>query len=137
MAEILINIDVPDLAAAERFYCSAFRLAPSRRFGGGGVELVGGGSRIYLLEKAAGTRVSSRSDDRRAYERHWTPLHLDFVVEDLEAAVERSITAGGLQEAPVREASWGRIAVMSDPFGHGYCLIQFSAAGYDAVSTPA
>lgn len=73
----------------------------------------------------------------RAYERHWTPLHLDFVVEDLEAAIERSLAAGGLQEEPVREASWGWIAVMSDPFGHGYCLIQFSAAGYDAVSTPA
>ena len=137
MAEILINIDVPDLAAAERFYCSAFRLTPSRRFGGGGVELTGGSSRIYLLEKAAGTPVSSRSGDTRAYERHWTPLHLDFVVEDLEAAIERSLAAGGLQEEPVREASWGRIAVMSDPFGHGYCLIQFSAAGYDAVSTPA
>lgn len=137
MAELLINIDVPDLAAAENFYCSAFRLTPNRRFGTDGVELVGGSARIYLLEKAPGSSAASGLEDRRAYGRHWTPLHLDFVVEDLEEAVERSLAAGGLQEVPIREASWGRIAVMSDPFGHGYCLIQFSAAGYDAVSTPA
>jgi hypothetical protein len=23
--------------------------------------------------------------------------------------------------------------VLSDPFGHGFCLIQFSDAGYDAL----
>lgn len=37
----------------------------------------------------------------------------------------------------IRESSWGRIAVMSDPFGNGYCLIEFSDAGYDAVASEA
>ena len=27
-----------------------------------------------------------------------------------------------------------RIALLADPFGHGFCLIQFSEQGYDAVA---
>lgn len=137
MAEILVNIDADDIERAERFYCAAFQLSPSRRFGAGAVELVGAGAKIYLLEKAAGTSAFGASGSKRSYERHWTPIHLDFVVDDLEAALERSLLAGAIQEHPVREESWGKIAVMADPFGHGYCLIQFSVKGYDAIATPA
>jgi len=25
--------------------------------------------------------------------------------------------------------------MMSDPFGHGFCLLQFTGAGYDAVES--
>lgn len=135
MNEILINVDVDDIEAAERFYCAAFMLGPGRRFGTGTMELVGATSRVYLLQKKAGTRASTSADDRRSYDRHWTPVHLDFVVDDLDAAIQRSLAAGAIQEQPTRDAAWGRIAIMSDPFGHGYCLIQFSAAGYDAIAS--
>ena len=84
----------------------------------------------------AGTRASTSSPDERTYDRHWTPVHLDVVVDDLEEAVERSVQAGGTQEQPIRERPWGRLASMSDPFGHGYCLIQFSPEGYDAIADP-
>ncbi|HST44795.1 MAG TPA: VOC family protein, partial [Luteimonas sp.] len=134
---LLVNVDVSDIEAAARFYCAAFQLDPGRRLGPGVLELVGATARIYLLEKAAGSRACHAADGRRAYSRHWTPIHLDFVVDDLDAALARSMSAGGLQEHPIREHAWGRIAVMSDPFGHGYCLIQFSAAGYDAIAAPA
>ena len=134
MTRLLANIDVDDLAAAERFYCAAFDLRPARRFDDDVVELAGANAAIYLLRKAAGTRATEAADDRRRYTRHWTPVHLDFVVDDLDAAIARSLAAGAIQEAPVRDAAWGRIALMADPFGHGYCLIEFSAAGYDAVA---
>ena len=39
-ARLLLNIDVPDLAAAEAFYVAAFGLNPARRLGDGVVELV-------------------------------------------------------------------------------------------------
>lgn len=136
MAELLVNIDVSDLATAEDFYCKALGLTVGRRFGSDGLELIGASSRIYLLNKPAGTRASTRSPDKRTYDRHWTPVHLDIVVDDLEEAVERSVQAGGTQEQPVRKHPWGRIAVMSDPLGHGYCLIQFSPEGYDAIADP-
>lgn len=136
VTEILVNVDVNDIGAAERFYCAALMLSPGRRFASGGVELLGASSKIYLLKKEAGTPAFTRSEDTRSYDRHWTPIHLDFVVQNLEEAVQRSLAAGAVQEQATRENSWGRIAVMSDPFGHGYCLIQFSAAGYDAIASP-
>jgi hypothetical protein len=34
----------------------------------------------------------------------------------------------------VSESVWGRIATFADPCGHGFCLIEFSARGYDAVA---
>ena len=137
MTEILVNVDVDDIEVAERFYCAALTLTPGRRFGTDGVELMGASSRIHLLNREAGTPAFPRAGECRSYDRHWTPIHLDFIVEDLEKAIERSIAAGGVQEQGARESTWGRIAMMSDPFGHGYCLIEFSAAGYDAITTPA
>ena len=132
---LLVNIDVDDLAAAERFYRAALALRPARRFGDDAVELVGASSTIYLLAKAAGSVACPGTIARRGYARHWTPVHLDVVVDDLEDAVARSLAAGAVQEQPIRDAAWGRMALMADPFGHGYCLLAFSGAGYDAVAT--
>jgi|SRR6185312_5701901 len=134
MSEILVNIDVNDIEAAERFYCAAFALLPTRRFGKDAVELIGASSKIYLLAKDCDAPVSPTSNLRRSYDRHWTPVHLDFVVENIERAIGQSIAAGAIQEQSIRDNSWGRIALMADPFGHGYCLIEFSAAGYDVIA---
>jgi len=135
MTELLVNVDVPDLRAAERFYCAAFLLKPGRRFGNDAMELIGASSKIYLLAKRAGTDAAAMTTSKRSYERHWTPVHFDFVVDNLEKAVRRSLAAGGVQDQPIRRETWGSIAVMSDPFGHGYCLVEFSSAGYNAIAT--
>lgn len=128
----IVNIDVPDLAAAETFYLAAFGLRIGRRLGTGAVELLGGPTPLYLLQNEAGS-AATEDGDVRDYERHWTPLHLDWVVEDIDAALMRAVAAGAMLEQPVRERRWGRIAVLADPFGHGFCLIQFSGEGYDAL----
>lgn len=135
MTKVLVNIDVGDIAAGEAFYCAAFSLAPARRLGKDALELVGANCTFFLLANAEGTQASATSAARRSYDRHWTPVHLDFVVESLEAALERSLAAGATQEGDVRDNSWGRIVTMADPFGHGYCLIEFSEAGYDAIAS--
>ena len=93
--DLLVNVDVPDVAAAERFYVEAFGLTPSRRFGGDGVELGGWPARVYLLQKAAGT-VGSAGGDLRRYERHWSPIHIDVVVDDIDAAFARAVAAGAV-----------------------------------------
>ena len=131
--QLLVNIDVPDLAEAERFYTAAFGLRPARRFGGDGLEMLGAGVPVYLLHKLAGTQAAG--DDVRNYARHWSPVHCDVAVEDIDAALERALLAGARQEGELRTANWGRIVQLADPFGHGWCLIQFSAAGYDAIAT--
>lgn len=89
---MLVNVDVPNLEQAVAFYTKAFGLAVRRRFGEQGAELAGWPTPIWLLEKAAGT--SAAPGCRRSYERHWTPLHLDIVVDDIDSALSRAISAG-------------------------------------------
>ncbi len=130
---LLINIDVPDLDTAVAFYTAAFDLKPARRLGGSIIELLGAEAPIYLLQKE--TASVAVSDRNRDYSRHWMPMHCDVVVEDLEASLERALAAGAAQEGAVREAHWGRIVQLADPFGHGWCLLQFVGRGYDEIAT--
>ena len=132
---VLANVDVDDLARASDFYCSALGLRIGRRFGNSAVELLGASTAIYLLEKGSGTLPSPDSPGRREYIRHWTPVHLDFVVPDLASAVTQACNAGARLEGEVRTHNWGRIAVMADPFGHGFCLIEFLGRGYDEITS--
>ena len=135
MAHALINIDVDDLARATKFYCQAFDLHIGRRFGEDGIELLGADAPIYLLAKRAGSRATPTASDERRYQRHWTPVHLDFVVTDLAAAIARAEAAGAVREGDVRTARWGRIATLADPFGNGFCLIEFLNRGYDEIAS--
>ncbi|MFE3971557.1 VOC family protein, partial [Stenotrophomonas sp. YIM B13575] len=105
----IVNLDVPDVAAAEAFYTEAFSLRAGRRLGPGAVELLGGPTPLYLLQNDAGS-AATEDGDVRDYERHWTPLHLDWVVDDIEAAVVRVVAAGATLAQSVRERRWGRIA---------------------------
>ena len=133
--QLLLNIDVPDLPAAEQFYTQALGLHPGRRlFAGEVLELLGAPLPIYLLAKPAGSAPFAASQQGRSYFRHWTPLHLDLVVDDLEAALARALAAGAQQEGPIRTEAWGRLVGLSDPFGHGLCLVQWQGLGYAEVS---
>ena len=132
--DLLINLDVDNLDNAIAFYSTVFQLRVGRRFGAGAVEMLGSSAPIYLLAKAAGTPVSSATTGRRFYERHWTPIHLDFVVDDIESAVQKAITGGALLEGAITTHKWGRLALMADPFGHGFCFVQFLGTGYDEIA---
>jgi predicted enzyme related to lactoylglutathione lyase len=129
---VLINIDVPDLEAGLAFYMSAFGLTVRRRFGGQGAELTGWPVSLFLLQKLAGTKGAG--DMLRTYERHWTPVHLDVVVDDIDVAIARAVAAGARVEQGQTVAVWGKIAELADPFGHGICLIQFLGRGYDEIA---
>jgi lactoylglutathione lyase len=133
MPQLLVNIDVENLEAGIRFYTSAFGLRIARRFDGA-VELLGAEAPIYLLVKHAGSAPFAGASAEREYGRHWTPVHLDFAVEDLEAAIARAEAAGAQREGAMSEHAWGRLALFSDPFGHGFCLLEFTEAGYDAIA---
>jgi uncharacterized glyoxalase superfamily protein PhnB len=56
------------------------------------------------------------------------------VVPDIDAAVSRAIEAGATADGGIETHSWGRIAPMADPFGHGICFIQFLGRGYDEIA---
>jgi predicted enzyme related to lactoylglutathione lyase len=131
--QLLVNLDVPDLDRGIVFYTQAFELELTRRLGSAVAELAGGGLRVYLLAKKGGTPATMPGGATRDYERHWTPVHLDVVVEDLDVALERALAAGAQLERPAKAHAWGRIAMLADPFGHGFCLIQFLNRGYDEL----
>lgn len=132
--DLLVNLDVDDLDKARAFYCSALGLKVGRRFGSFGVELLGGQVPIYLLARAQGTPAADTTSQRRDYGRHWTPVHLDFVVGDIEHAVHKAVMAGAQLEKPVAVHKWGKLALMADPFGHGFCFVQFLGRGYDEIA---
>lgn len=135
MPELLVNIDVPDLDRAIAFYEAAIGLRLRRRlFEGSVAEMDGYAATIYLLQRNAGSLSSAASPVTRTYARHWTPVHLDIAVDDLDAAIAKALAAGARKEGETGHAAWGSIAHFADPFGHGFCLLQFTAAGYDAVA---
>ncbi|SDM56843.1 VOC family protein [Polaromonas sp. JS666] len=134
--ELRICIDVDDMARAIAFYTQGLGLRVGRRFKSDFVEILGAGSPIDLLFNAPGTRPVSASEGVRNYSRHWTPVHLDFVVEDIDAAVARLQRCGAVLEMPVADRAWGRIAGLADPFGHGLDLLEFKGRGYDEIVDP-
>ena len=132
MSAILVNVDVDDLEKGTRFYCEGLGLRVGRRFDGW-VELLGADAPLYLLPKAGGTEAFPRGEKRR-YVRHWTPVHLDFVVRELGSSVARARAGGAHAESEVREFAGGRYVVLSDPFGNGFCLIELAGQGYAEVA---
>jgi catechol 2,3-dioxygenase-like lactoylglutathione lyase family enzyme len=136
--ELRICIDVDDLERGIAFYTQGLGLTLTRRLGQDWAELIGAPSPIDLLAQASGSRpLGNQSPAERSYARHWTPVHLDFVVSDLDEAVQRLLTAGAMLERPVQERRWGRMANLADPFGHGLDLLEFKGRGYDEILSPA
>ena len=96
--------------------------------------MLGSSASIYLLVKSPGTSASDTTSQRRSYQRHWTPVHLDFVVENIESAVRKAIAFGAHLEKPIATHKWGKLALMADPFGNGFCFVQFLGRGYDEIA---
>ena len=96
---VIINIDVPQLAPAIDFYCAAFGLTLSRTIEEDVAELTGTSSVIYLLQNRAGSQPARTLPFVRHYSRHWTPVHMDFVVDDVARAAQRARDAGAVQES--------------------------------------
>jgi predicted enzyme related to lactoylglutathione lyase len=124
MISVSVSIDVPNLADGVRFYASAFGFSKASEPVPGVAVLHVGDGQICLLEKPAGSRASSATQETRRYERHWTPVHLDFHVDDLGAALAKALGAGATREAVLENPEHGSVAFCSDPFGHGFCLIE-------------
>jgi predicted enzyme related to lactoylglutathione lyase len=135
MAQLIVNVDVDDLDQAVRFYTTGLGLRTGRRFAAAGVELVGAAAPIYLLVARRGSAPFRDAHVTRDYSRHWTPVHLDFAVEDIDAALKLAVAAGAKVEVPAEQHAYGKLAVLADPFGHGFCLIQFEGRGYDEIAS--
>ena len=121
---VSIGIDVPDLEAGIRFYCTAFGFAEKSRPVAGLAVLEGAATQLCLLEKPAGSQPAPAAQGLRGYQRHWTPVHLDFHVDDLRQALAQAEGAGARREQLFENTEHGSAAFCSDPFGHGFCLLE-------------
>ena len=119
-----LSIDVPDLEQGLSFYRDVFAFEEASRPFPGLVVLKAGNLSLCLLEKKAGTKASKNTDDTRRYSRHWTPVHIDFHVDDLHLILDKATGAGAICEALHENPGHGSVAFCSEPFGHGFCLIE-------------
>lgn len=126
---VIINIDVPEMDSAVRFYTRALGLTHTRTLDDDTAELAGASAVFYLLLKRDGTEAVKAAAIPRNYQRHWTPVHFDLVVPDVDEAAARAIAAGAIQETEHIDWRGSRCLSFSDPFGHGFCFIQFERDG--------
>jgi catechol 2,3-dioxygenase-like lactoylglutathione lyase family enzyme len=118
-----VSIDVPRLEDGLRFYRDGMGLAEIARPVPTYAVLACGHAQIGLIEKPAGSRPAAGSDDVRRYDRHWTPVHIDFHVDDFEAFLAKAVNAGAKCERKFAGGARPPIAFCSDPFGNGFCVI--------------
>ncbi len=123
MLEVEICVDVPDLDEGLRFYGEAFGFAPVLQPYPGVAVIAADGVKITLLQKREGSSPSPGATDVRRYQRHWTPVHVDFHVDDFRAALDRAVAAGAVQEQVFDHPDHGSAAFCSDPFGNGFCIL--------------
>jgi predicted enzyme related to lactoylglutathione lyase len=118
-----LSIDVPDLEAGLRFYGRVFGFVETARPFPTMAVLDANNVSVCLHQKAAGTAPAPGSADTRRYERHWTPVHIDFHVEDFDRALADIRAEGGLIDTEFRSQGPRPAAFCSDPFGKGFCVI--------------
>ena len=57
----------------------------------------------------------------------------NYTKPEIEPAVRRALSAGARLEQAIATHKWGKLALMADPFGHGFCFVQFLGRGYDEI----
>jgi predicted enzyme related to lactoylglutathione lyase len=131
-----VSIDVPRLDEGVRFYGAVFAFVETARPFPTMAILDANNVTVCMHEKAAGTRSSIGGTDRR-YERHWTPVHLDLHVADLDAVLDKVRAEGGAVENELRSQGPKAVAFCSDPFGNGFCVIaERGSSGSQSVEKP-
>ena len=124
MISVSLSVDVPSLAEGVRFYGEAFGFTKVAEPIPGMAVLRAGNTELCVLERAPGSVPSVATEETRRYERHWTPVHMDLHVDDLKSALAQALAAGAKQEQLFENPKHGSVAFCSDPFGHGFCLIE-------------
>ena len=124
MISVSVSIDVPSLAEGLRFYGAVFGFEMVSEPYPGVAVLRTEGAQLLLLAKSADTCPCPAPNAARRYERHWTPVHVDFHIDEFREILQRAIGAGAIQEQLFEIPGRPSVAFCSDPFGHGFCLIE-------------
>jgi predicted enzyme related to lactoylglutathione lyase len=125
MPKVSISIDVLDMDEAILFYTKALG-CKKLRAGTDTTKLTADNVDIYLLKRSLNSNPLITGTSIRNFDRHWTPVHLDFSVTDLDHAITLVNKFGGIKEGS-ESGDWGSIAFCADPFGNGFCLCKINA----------
>jgi predicted enzyme related to lactoylglutathione lyase len=110
-----ICIDVDDVARAVEFYGRGLGLGVAKQEADW-AQLKLGEQTFWIMKIPAGAQGAISRD----YRRHWTPVHLDFAVDDIEGAITRAVSAGGKLEGRPKAT----LANLADPSGNGVDLVE-------------
>lgn len=116
-----LSIDVPNLAQGLHFYSHVFGFIETARPFPTMAIVDANNLTVCIHEKPAGTTPAGT--DLRRYERHWTPVHIDIHVTDLDTVLDKVRAEGGVIEREFRNQGPRAVAFCSDPFGNGFCVI--------------
>ena len=116
--EFSICIDVDDVDRAVEFYGRGLGLTVVEHHPDW-AQVKAGAQTFWIMKAPAGAQGPISRD----YRRHWTPVHLDFSVEDIDEAVKRAVGAGGKLEGEIQHGAKGALANMVDPSGNGGDLV--------------
>ncbi len=114
-----ICIDVDDVDRAIEFYGRGLGLTVVEHHPDW-TQVKLGDQTFWIMKVAEG----SQGQISRDYRRHWTPVHLDFIVDDIDDAARRAVDAGGKLEREIQRKPNGGLANVSDPSGNGVDLVQ-------------
>ncbi|WP_444927095.1 VOC family protein [Microbulbifer sp. TRSA002] len=98
MIKLSVSIDVSNIKQAENFYIEALGCKKLRDQGGMSVISVENCD-IYLQEKEARSVAVPTETVERNYSRHWTPVHIDFLAENVDEIVKRIVKLGESMKA--------------------------------------
>jgi uncharacterized glyoxalase superfamily protein PhnB len=121
-------IAVGDARAAIRWYTTVLGARSL------GEPWVGDDGRVGHAEVAFGDSVLMLSDEHPEIDvlgptsRGGTTVTLHLAVDDVDAVVDRAVESGARLERPPRDESYGRVAVLHDPWGYRWMLNATSRA---------
>jgi predicted enzyme related to lactoylglutathione lyase len=116
-----ITIDCSDAEVLARFYAQVFGWEITDRDGRGWVQLRDPGGDVSINIQAEDAYRAPVWPEQPG--RQQKMLHLEVVVDDLDAAVKLVVDAGGAEAGPQpSDRDQTRLRVMVDPAGHPFCL---------------
>ena len=116
--EFSICIDVDDVDRAVEFYGRGLGLTVVEHHPDW-AQVKLGAQTCWIMKAPAGAQGPISRD----YRRHWTPVHFDFAVDDIDEAVKRAVDAGGKLDGEIQRGAKGALATLSDPSGNGVDLV--------------
>jgi catechol 2,3-dioxygenase-like lactoylglutathione lyase family enzyme len=116
-----VTLDCADVEPMASFYADLLGWPVSARDGAGWAQLLDPNGGVGLNLQAEPGYVRPRWPEEAG--KQTKMLHLELLVEDVDAAVEHVARAGGAEapwQPPDRDPA--RLRVMLDPAGHPFCL---------------